>query len=116
MATIPVAYARRPVSEASDQPDRREQHGPQQARRRRPGISALVCAQTAEPPLADAIVPTYSEQQRDLDQDQAGHGQREVLGQRVVAAPQRPGEVQRQDVAAQVPGDQLGRLGRDEDR
>ncbi len=58
MATIPVEYARRPVRQASTSPIAANSTAhirPTPS----PGISALVCAQMAEPPLADAIVPTY---------------------------------------------------------
>jgi hypothetical protein len=55
------------------------------------------------------------EEQRDLDHGQAGQDERGELGERVVQPAQRPGEVQRQHVAAQVAGDELRCLGRDKD-
>ncbi len=58
MATIPVAYARRPVSEARTRPIAASSTAHIRPTPR-PGISALVSSQTAWPLLADAIVPTY---------------------------------------------------------
>src|SRR4029077_409363 len=59
IATIPVEYARRPVEDASTRPIAANSTAhirPTPS----PGISALVSCQTADPLLADAIVPTYS--------------------------------------------------------
>ena len=58
IATIPVEYARRPVKDARTRPIAANSTAhirPTPS----PGISALVSAQMAAPPLADAIVPTY---------------------------------------------------------
>ena len=58
IATIPVAYARRPVREARTRPIAAMSTA-HISPTPRPGISALVSAQTADPLLADAIVPPY---------------------------------------------------------
>ena len=56
MAIAPVAYARRPVSEARTSPIAANSTA-HRAPMTRPGISALVSLQTAAPPLALTIVP-----------------------------------------------------------
>src|SRR5690348_18416525 len=59
IATIPVEYARRPVKDASTRPIAANSTAHIRPTPR-PGISALVSRQTAEPPLADAIVDRKS--------------------------------------------------------
>ena len=59
IATAPVAKARLPVSDASARPIADSTTANISATRR-PGISALVSAHTAEPPCTLAIEPAYS--------------------------------------------------------
>ena len=97
------------------QPDRREQHRPEHrdahAGNQRPGLGP-----DRGPAAGGEDVAHVEDDQRDLQHQQARGGERGVLCQRVVQAAHRPRHVQRQHVAAQVPGHQLRRLGRHEDQ